>query len=144
MMDQLETRPIPGTEGAGFLSFSPDGQWISYVDSAAPSQLRKVSVAGGPSLVLAEVASEIGPPVPSWGDDGNILFSSKGVLLRVPSGGGQPQMLATPDAKSGEFYYAAPQLLPGGRNVLVTVSKRGGLGGGTQPANRREKDRARE
>jgi len=127
LMDQLETRLIPGTEGAGFLSFSPDGQWIAYVDRATPTQLRKVSVAGGPSQVLAEAASVVGPPVTSWGDDGNILFSSKGVLLRVPPGGGQPQILATPDAKSGEFWYAAPQLLPGGRNVLVTVSKKSGM-----------------
>jgi len=126
-MDQLEARPIPGTEGATFLSFSPDGQWVSYVDSAAPSQLRKVSVAGGPSQVLAEALTATGPPVENWGDDGNILFSNKGVLLRVPSGGGQPQVLATPGAKSGEFWYTAPQLLPGGRNVLVTVSKKSGM-----------------
>jgi len=120
MMDQLETRLIPGTEGALFPSFSPDGQWISYVDQATPRQLRKVSVAGGPSVALAE--APIGhPPAPNWEDDGNILFSTKGMLLRVPSGGGQPQILATPDARSGELYYAAPQLLPGGRNVLFTV-----------------------
>jgi Tol biopolymer transport system component len=127
MMDQLEAKLIPGTESASFLSFSPDGQWISYVDGAKPSQLRKVSVAGGPSQALAEAASEVGPPGQRWGDDGNILFSSKGVLLRVPSGGGQPQTLATPDAKSGERYYAAPQLLTGGRNVLVTIWKKTGL-----------------
>ena len=124
MMDQLEARLIPGTEDARVPSFSPDGQWISYLDGARPSQLRKVSVAGGPSQVLAEAQSGVGPPVPSWGDDGNILFSSKGVLLRVPSGGGQPQMLATPDANSGERWIAGPQLLPGGRNVLVTIARK--------------------
>jgi len=125
MMDQLETKLIPGTEEVLSPSFSPDGQWISYVDQATPRQLRKVSVAGGPSVALAEAG--IGhPPVPNWEDDGNILFGSKGMLLRVPSGGGQPQILATPDEKSGELYYAAPQLLPGGRNLLFTVWKQGG------------------
>jgi len=83
-------------------------------------------MAGGPSQVLAEALTATGPPVENWGDDGNILFSSNGVLLSVPSGGGQPQMLATPDAKSGERFYASPQLLPGGRHVLVTVSQKSG------------------
>jgi len=123
-MDQLETRPIPGTEGAAFPAFSPDGQWISYV--AVPRHLRKVPVAGGPSVAVAEVEGGVGPPTPAWGDDGNILFSRDGALFRVPSSGGQPQLLATPDAKSGELWYA-PQVLPGGRNILVTVSKKGGL-----------------
>jgi predicted Ser/Thr protein kinase len=126
MMDQLETRLIPSTEGASFVSFSPDGQWICYIETARPSQLRKVSVAGGTSLVLTEAESRIGPPVPNWGDDGNILFSSKGLLLRVPSGGGQSKIVATPDNKNGESYYASPQLLTGGQ-VLVTVWKKGSL-----------------
>ncbi len=143
-MDQLETRLIPGTEGAAFLSFSPDGQWIAYVDLTAPSQLRKVPVAGGASLTLAEAAAGVGPPVTSWGDDGNILFSSNGVLLRVPSGGGQPKMLAAPDAKIGERYYASPQLLPGGRNILVTVWKKSPMAVALNPQTRGEKDRARE
>ena len=91
-MDQLEARLIPGTEGATFLSFSPDGEWISYVDAATPSQLRKVAVAGGQSVVLAEALKAIGPPLECWGYDGNILFNSNGVLSRVPSGGGQPQI----------------------------------------------------
>src|SRR5262249_32452314 len=43
MIDQFDAKPIPDTEGATFLSFSPDGQWISFIDGSRPTQLRKVS-----------------------------------------------------------------------------------------------------
>src|SRR5262249_55641939 len=56
MLDQFEARPLPGTEGASFLSFSPDGQWISFVTgdrNPALGRLKKVAGAGGPSLKMA-------------------------------------------------------------------------------------------
>ena len=30
-MDQLQPKPIPGTEGASFPFFSPDGQWLGFL-----------------------------------------------------------------------------------------------------------------
>jgi serine/threonine-protein kinase len=124
-LDDLEPKPIPGTEGVTFFAFSPDGQWICYSASTASAyELRKVSLAGGSSIVLAEVKG-VGPPVVTWDEDDNILFASEGKLLRIPSGGGKPQVLATPDAKIGERYYEGGQLLTGSRNLLLTLWKNG-------------------
>jgi hypothetical protein len=39
-MDQLEAKPLPGTDGAFGLTFSPDGQWIVF--SAGPTVARKL------------------------------------------------------------------------------------------------------
>ncbi len=127
MLDQLEARPISGTEGAGFLCFSPDGQWISYADlSGQPNKLKKIALAGGPAQVLADAIQTTGPPTQDWGVDDNILFSSNGVLMRIPEAGGTPQTLATPDPKKNELFYFSPQLLPGGKQVLLSIARSGG------------------
>jgi serine/threonine protein kinase/WD40 repeat protein len=126
MLDQLEARPISGTEGATFLCFSPDGQWISYVDaSTQPNKLKKIALAGGPAQVLADAIQTTGPPTQDWGLDDNILFSSNGALMRIPAGGGTPQTLATPDPKKSELYYSSAQLLPGGKQVLFSIARSG-------------------
>jgi Tol biopolymer transport system component len=127
MLDQLEARPISGTEGATFLCFSPDGQWISYMDSSTqPNKLKKIALAGGPAQVLADaVQATTGPPTQDWGVDDNILFASNGGLMRIPAAGGTPQTLATPDPKKNELYYFSPQLLPGGKQVLFSIGLSG-------------------
>jgi serine/threonine-protein kinase len=124
MLDQLETRPISGTEGATFLCFSPDGQWISYIDSSVqPNKLKKIALAGGPAQILADAIQTTGPPTQDWGLDDAILFASNGALMRIPSAGGTPQTLATPDPKKNELFYLSPRLLPGGKQVLFAIAQ---------------------
>jgi eukaryotic-like serine/threonine-protein kinase len=116
-MDQLEARALPGTEGAGSAAFSPDGQWIAYNIFGNPGSLKKLPVAGGAALTLVEGIA-LGGDL-DWGLDDNIYFSSTAELLRVSSNGGKPQTLLTADPKKGELQYGSPQLLPGGKEVLV-------------------------
>lgn len=59
-MDNLEARPIPGTEGAVNPFFSPDGQWVGFF---AGNKLKKVSVSGGAALTLGDAANPYGA---SW------------------------------------------------------------------------------
>jgi predicted Ser/Thr protein kinase len=127
LMDQLEAKPLPGTEGAAFLCFSPDGEWISYItgDRATPDgHLNKVAVAGGPTQVLAKVSAVQSPPGHDWGQDGNIVFTSDGMLHRMPAAGSKSEIIAKPDTGSREANYSMPQVLPGGRAVLFTVDGR--------------------
>ena len=122
-LDQLEARPIPGTEGGvAFLSFSPDGEWISFCRNGSPGKLEKVALAGGASQVLADT-HPIGPaPTQDWGWDDNILYSDNGVLMRVsPAGGGKPETLARPDPKKNERYFESAQLLPDGVHILLGI-----------------------
>jgi eukaryotic-like serine/threonine-protein kinase len=115
-MDQLEARALPGTEGAFGAAFSPDGQWIAYSIGGNPGSLKKIPVAGGAALTLVEGIA-LGGDL-DWGLDDNIYFATT-ELLRVSSNGGKPQTLLTADPKKGELLYAFPQLLPGGKEVLV-------------------------
>jgi len=121
-MDQFNARPIAGTEGASFICFSPDGQSISYISGERPAGfLKRVAVAGGPAQTLANALFGVGPPVQSWAPDDTIFFTNNGELMRISSGGGKPETLARPDTQKGERYYAGPQMLPGGEQLLVSI-----------------------
>jgi serine/threonine-protein kinase len=127
MMSEFEARPLEGTEEAHHLSFSPDGEWISFVSGErAAGVVKKVAVAGGRPQQLAKAGGQVGPPTQSWGDDGRILFTNEGVLQRISVNGGEPEVIARPDRANGELYYASPQLLQGGQQILVTVSSGSG------------------
>ncbi|HYL39222.1 MAG TPA: protein kinase [Bryobacteraceae bacterium] len=117
MMDQLEGKPIPGTDDFVLGDFSPDGQWIASF-ARAERKLKKIPATGGTPITLADAA----PFGATWGDDGYIVFSDGKGLMRVSSSGGTPQKLTTPDAKKGESAHRTPHFLPGARAVVFTIA----------------------
>jgi len=118
-LDQLKAAPLADTEGAQSPFFSPEGQWIAFF---ADAKLKRVSVTGGATVVLADAPFDRGG---SWSDDGTIFFSASGVgLSRVSWSGGATEVLTTPDAAAGESTHRWPQALPGGKAVLFTAMNR--------------------
>ncbi|MCH7491170.1 MAG: protein kinase, partial [Gemmatimonadetes bacterium] len=114
-IDDLETRPVSGTEGASQPFFSPDGQWLGFYGDG---HLKKVQVTGGPSLPIVEIASLLGA---SWGANDVIVFGTGGgVLMQVAAAGGTPEPIATLDTAIGETSHRWPELLPGGDAVAFT------------------------
>jgi serine/threonine-protein kinase len=100
--------------------FSPDGQWIGF---AAERALRKVGVSGGPPTTIVALADTMSMFGASWGDDGSIVYSlERDGLWRVSAAGGAPGLLARPDMAKGELKFLLPQVLPGSRAVLFTVT----------------------
>jgi serine/threonine-protein kinase len=124
-LDRLEPTPVPGVEGARSPFFSPDGQWVGFFEG---TELKRVALAGGPSISISKLAGA--PRGASWGDDGTIVFATNDPtqgLMRVPSGGGTPLVLTTPDVSKGEGDHWFPSVLPDGRGVLFTVTVPGQL-----------------
>jgi serine/threonine-protein kinase len=122
--DQLETKPIPGTESASSPVFSPDGQWIAFGRGTGPATgaIKKVQAAGGPVITLCEES----PYGMDWGRDGNIIFGTFGAgLSRVSAAGGKPEILTTPDPKAGESAHRQPHILPGGEAILFAIVREG-------------------
>ncbi len=115
--DAAEPRPIEGTSNATSPFFSPDGGWIGFF---ADGKLKKVAVAGGPPVALADVSTPRGGV---WLDDDSIVFSPEYTagLLRLSAGGGKPEVLTRPDVSRGERTHRWPEALPGGADVLFTI-----------------------
>jgi len=118
-LDQMEARPVYGSEGAMRPFFSPDGRWLAYFTGMGGA-LKKVAITGGLPVTLCEDAMALGG---SWGDDDRIVFSASGgtVLKQVSASGGKCELLSAPDQQSGETSHRWPQILPGGDSVLLTV-----------------------
>jgi len=112
LMDQLEVRPIPGTDGASSPFFSPDGLLVGFF---ADEKLKRVSLLGGESVTLCPAGD---PGGGCWGSDGMIYFSARGEgLSRVPAAGGNVERMGT---ESERIIGAYPQVLPGGKAVLFS------------------------
>ena len=126
-LDQVEARPLPGTEGAYNPFFSPDGEWVAFFTDPATGggKLKRVSVRGGPPLTLCDARWPMG----SWGGDGTIVFvHSSGdtdtdrILHRVPAAGGTPEPITELDPEQGELRHGWPEVLPGGESVVFSIS----------------------
>src|SRR5262245_8810958 len=123
-LDQLDAQPIRGTDDAYNPFFSPDGEWIGFFTGAgsANGKLKKIAIRGGPPLTLADTAVPSG----AWLPDDSILFTrSAGViwsLYRVPAAGGSAIQFATPASAQKQWRYGTPDVLPGGRDILVSVT----------------------
>lgn len=118
-MNQLEAKPIPGTEGALNPVFSPDGQSVAYL-TLGPTSLKVVSLAGSPPLTL--VADSISQFALDWGPDGRLYFNlPDGRLVRIPAVGGKPEVVTTPATSAGEVFHRWVDVLPSGRGALFTI-----------------------
>src|ERR1700730_13606363 len=115
-MDDLESKPISGTEGATNPFFSPDGQWVGFF---ADGKLKKVSVSGGAVLILGDAPQPRGA---SWGTQGTIAFAPAGAeaLQQVADAGGTPHALTR--FEKGESSHRWPEFLNGGKAVLFAAA----------------------
>jgi len=117
-LDQFEARLIPGTEGAQYPFFSPDGEWVAFSTEATDPKLKKVSVRTGPPQPLADTSFSSGA---SWTTDDTIIFIGNvdgdggSGLFRIPATGGTPELLMTAAHESSITWSEA---LPDGDAVL--------------------------
>ena len=74
MRGSTEITPIPGTEQALEVVYSPDAQWIAYIVGA---DVLKRPLVGGAPVTLAEDANPSGVSALAWLDDGSILYEAE-------------------------------------------------------------------
>ncbi|MBI4747452.1 MAG: serine/threonine-protein kinase [Acidobacteria bacterium] len=120
--NQFNAQPVTGTEGGKRPFFSPDGQWIAFLQGE--EKLLKVPVAGGTPLTLCDTcpaAFEM-----NWPTESHIFVSDTLGLYRVSAQGGTPERLTTINQSKGEKNHRAPQLLPDQEHVLFTVDAKDG------------------
>jgi serine/threonine-protein kinase len=120
-LDELEFKPVPGTEGAYGPFFSPDSDWIGYFDSR-DSRLKKIRAAGGEATALSDAPFGLGA---AWSADGTIFFTPDvfSGVNRVSASGSQPSKLTQLEGR--EYTHRWPEVLPGGKTILFTVGRAG-------------------
>jgi Tol biopolymer transport system component len=105
---------FPGSEGAQFPFWSPDGRWVAFF-SRVDGKLKKAPVDGGTALTICRALNGKGG---SWGRDDVIVMapSSGSALWRVSASGGEPAPLTRLDDRHNSHRH--PRFLPDGRTFL--------------------------
>ncbi len=106
-LDNLESRLLPGTDGATLPFWSPDSRYIAFFTQ---DKLKKIPVTGGPPQSLCDAPRGTGG---SWSHDGVIAFAAAAgnfTLQRVPASGGAPSPL---EKGEGPRHHHFPVFLPG-------------------------------
>jgi serine/threonine-protein kinase len=121
-IDELEARPIKGTEGGVNPFLSPDDKWVGFWSDR---KLMKVPIEGGVPAELCDALDMISGA--SWGPDNNIVFcpGTRSGINRVSADGGKPEALTKPSKERGEWGHHLPVYLPDGNGVLFTVVEQG-------------------
>jgi eukaryotic-like serine/threonine-protein kinase len=114
-LDQYESQPIQGTEGADCPVFSPDGRWLAFI---ADRQLKKISTEGGTPLVLSDLRTAGSL---SWSAGGDTIFFSPGPasgISSVSANSGKP--VEVTKLAVNELSHRFPDVLPDGNGLLFS------------------------
>jgi serine/threonine-protein kinase len=115
--DQLEARPVAGTEGGSQPIFSPDGQWIGY----ETNKFMKVRLDGSAPVAIADASSNNGA---DWTVNDEIVVGSEGDshgLLKFPAAGGEMTEFVKPDTTKGDTDFLWPIAFPDGKRVVFVI-----------------------
>jgi Tol biopolymer transport system component len=125
-LDTLQSRPVPGTEGATQPFWSPDSRYIGFF---AGAKLKRVGIDDQtPQVITSTGPSNSGA---AWSSKGVVVFADvRSGLYSVPESGGTPTPLTTLSSKDQEIAHRWPQFLPDGEHFLYyDVSAQSGRAG---------------
>jgi serine/threonine protein kinase/Tol biopolymer transport system component len=120
-LDQLNPKPIAGTENASSPVFSPDGKWLAFISRRR--KLARIPLDGGGAIPLADVADDGGVDWSASGDlvvGPGVMEGLKG-LNRLKAAGGALEPLTRIDPTRKELSHEWPRVLQDGKTVLFTI-----------------------
>jgi len=115
-ISKLSLDALPGTEGATFPFWSPDGRSIAFFTG---DKLKRIDIGGGPAVTVAAAPQARGG---TWSASGIILFapSFNSPLFQVPASGGTPVAVTKMNAKYTTHRW--PWFLPDGQHFLYLAA----------------------
>ena len=123
-IDDLDARPLSGTEGVRSFFWSPDSGSIGFFSEG---RLKKLAIDGGLPQALCDAPGSGPAQMGAWGRDGTILFGVSEApghedgLYRVSADGGAPTPVTLRDETGAEVRHGWPfwpSFLPDGRHFL--------------------------
>jgi eukaryotic-like serine/threonine-protein kinase len=116
-LDGEGTRPLPGTEDARGLFWSPDSEHLAFSTSSA---LKKIRLTDGIIQTLCDSCRPAGGG--AWSRNGQILFPTlDGPLLGISAAGGAPEAITSLDQSAGETAHLAPCFCRTGSDSLYVI-----------------------
>jgi len=114
-IDELEARPLPGTERGAYPFWSPDSAMIGFL--SGDRKMKKIAAAGGPAQTVCEAPNMKGA---SWAPDGTILFAPahNTGIFKVADIGGEPEPVTKLDESKKETSHRFPWFLPDEKHFL--------------------------
>ncbi len=114
-LDAAECRALPGTDGAAYPFWSPDGASIGFF---ADRKLKRVVARGGAVQNLADATAGRGG---TWLADGTIVYAPApaGPLQRIAGTGGTPE--AVTETTRDQETHRVPHVMPDGKHVLYVA-----------------------
>jgi Tol biopolymer transport system component len=116
----LEPSPVPGTEGASSIFWSPDGRSLGFFTA---DKLKRVELAGGSPVPICDMPLGAGK-AGTWGAGGDILMTNvqTAAIYRVPAAGGTPVTVV--EASRDAVRIIWPWFLPDGKSFLYWAKLR--------------------
>jgi len=119
----FESRPLPGTDGAKTLFWSPDSRWIGFTANRA---VNKVALLGGGAIKIGDMKSAPGGiTVGGWTSDGRIIFRDNDDIYEVAAHGGELSLLLEADADTMIDFHD-PTVITGTNIALFIEHRRSG------------------
>jgi serine/threonine-protein kinase len=118
-MDRPEPVAVPGSEGGSLPFFSPNGEWLGFVQGR---KLAKVALAGG--VVTPICTAPGGIFGATWTARDTIIFGADSGLMDVPASGGTPRVVLHADSADA---FRFPEVLPDDRSVIFGLAGKGTL-----------------
>src|SRR5215471_12607432 len=118
-LDKIESRLLPGTEGAGSPFWSPDNKFLAF---SVGSELKKIDLSGGQPQALGKAENILG--LGTWSTQDVILFGHRdaGPLQKVSAAGGVPTAVTMLNTERGDTAHSIPSFLPDGRHFIYFVA----------------------
>jgi Tol biopolymer transport system component len=120
-LDEPEIRVLPGTEGAEYPFWSPDGTSVAFFAEGA---LKKVDIVNGTVQRICAVSNRYSA-AGTWNSSGDIVFEfgpyTTTLLYSVKAAGGEAMPFTAHDTSRGETAHWVPQFLPDGNHILFVV-----------------------
>jgi serine/threonine-protein kinase len=108
---------VPGAGSVYQLDFNEDGSWLLLVGL---NWAKRAPVRGGRPVDVIETSSRENDAI--WGPDNTVLYFDGGQIHRIGTGGGNSDVLLSPDSSRGQVEFQEPFLTQDGSTLLVRIA----------------------